>query len=332
MGTHIHGPILASRRAGPFENMDSDVLDGDTELTATFDDFNAVALNEAFGGTAFWETSGWVLTAGGAVAGDAVRMNSPASAGSPFDSCIRVIAGTAASTGGSMQLDRVVQSGAAANTVLAFPHIWIPSNAASATILDNTILAFACRVGFISNVVNGWDGKAFIGWAETADTSIITLVGTGVITQPETGPLVGFFVLGDGSIRGISQRTVNTAYASGTNFAPMASAASLNAAANTATWFDLGLRMRITDMSDNAANGTTTFYIRKVPRISTSAPGVAPKGDSQFNWSRIGTVLSNQTPNNDLAMVPTIELINGATNQSSLMLDWWAMGISRANR
>ena len=46
------------------------------------------------------------------------------------------------------------------------------------------------------------------------------------------------------------------------------------------------------------------------------------------------TVLLNQTPNHTVALVPTIEVINGPTaNRDGVFLvDWWAFGCSRFSR
>jgi hypothetical protein len=206
-------------------------------------------------------------------------------------------------------------------SVFDFPHIKIPSNAVSATILDGTDYVFACRIGLISNAAT-WDGKLFIGWAEETDISLLT-PSTGVITQPEGGPLIGFHVGEDGAISGISQRTTGTAYTAGTNVTELYAAGSPNGTANVAQWYDLAVHIHITDMSDNSSNGTTTFYKRRLPSSVSTPLG---------QWTKHPTVLSNQTPNNNFNLTPVIELVNGPTNQSDLLVDWWAFGATRFSR
>ena len=155
------------------------------------------------------------------------------------------------------------------------------------------------------------------------DPGILT-AADGTIAQAETGPLVGFHVGEDGSIDGISQRTVNTAYAAGTNFTELFAAGEPNGTAGVAKWYDLAVVLDITDMSDNAANGTTTFYTRRVRSVALD-----PKLPV---WRKHATVLSNQTPNNNLNLTPTIEVVNGPANLSDVLVDWWAFGATRFSR
>jgi hypothetical protein len=315
MPSHFRGPLLASgARNRLFENLHIEAVDGESDLVTAFDDFNESIAVDSFGGTNF-ETNGWALTDVGAPVADTVTLNAvAASATGPHDSCLRLNAGTAADTGGNMQLQQV-------GTVFDFPHLKIPCSVVGATILDNTEFVFACRIGLLSNAAT-WDGKLFIGMAEEGDTGILT-AATGAITQAETGPLVGFHVGENGRVDGISQRTVNTAYAAGTNRTELYAAAAPDGNSSVIWWVDLAFRMQITDMSDNAANGRTTFYHRRVRGASTGA--LAP-------WIQHPTVLSNQTPNNDLSLTPTIELVTGPTNLSDLLVDWWAFGATRFSR
>jgi hypothetical protein len=295
-------------------------VSGESDLVTVFCDFDSMLVGNGFGDAGVLETAGWVLTDVGAPVGDSVSANSiPATR--PFESCLRLDAGTVADTGGNAQLDAV--NGPAGQAIFdVYPHIWLPESGAGATILDNTSWTFACRIGLLSSAAT-WDGKMFIGWAEAGDTGILT-AATGAITQPETGPLVGFHVGEDGSIDGISQRTVNTAYAAGTNFTELYAAGAPNGNSGVIWWLDLAVRLDITDMSDNAANGRTTFYHRRV-RSRTTDPTINP-------WIKHSTVLANQTPNNDVVLVPTIEVANGPANLSDLFIDWWAFSATRFSR
>lgn len=317
MASHFRGPLLVSSANGPFENLLVEAADGGSDLVTAFDDFNGTMGLDSFGGTAAFEASSWALTdVGTTPANDTIVLNSAATAVGPHNSCLTLNAGTTADTGGNMQL-------LGTGPVYDFPHLKIPSNDAAAggvTALDNTEFIFACRIGLVSNAAT-WDGKLFIGMAEEGDTSILT-AATGAITQAETGPLVGFHVGENGRVDGISQRTVNTAYAEGTNRTQLYAAGAPDGNTNIAWWIDLAFRMRITDMSATS-NGSTTFYHRRVRARST---GPVPA------WTRHPVVLNNQTPNNDLSLTPTIELVNGPTNQSDLMIDWWAFGATRFSR
>ena len=313
MSSHMRGPLLvSSARRGLLENLRIEAVGGEGDLITVFDDFDQTIITDTFGGTGF-EANGWIASAIGTVAADSITQNSTTTGAQ--NSCIRLNAGTAADTGGNLQLS-------SSATVFDYPHIKIPTSGVAATILDNTRYVFACRIGLMSNAAT-WDGKAFIGWAEEVDPQILTSA-TGVITQAETGPLVGFHIPQDGSIDAISQRTVNTAYAAGTNFTELYAAGSANGTANIPEWYDLAVVLDITDMSDNAANGRTTFYHRRVR--SRALDPTLPE------WIRHPTVLSNQTPNNNFNLTPTIELQNGPTNQSDLFVDWWAFGATRYSR
>lgn len=330
---------------GAAQGLGIEALTGDGDMFTVFDDFNSTLKGaEGFGDAAIWEDSGWVLTDVGVPTNDAVSMNSPSTVAIWEPSCLSIYSGDADDAGGNMQLDLV--NGAIGTLVgtANFPHIFIPETDAGAAALDGTVFMFACRVGVRADLTTtdsgDWDSKFFIGWAEAGDTGILT-AGTGLIAQAETGPLVGFHALEDGSLRGISQRTVNTAYAAGTNYVELLAAGGLDGTtangANTAgdtMWFDLALRMNITDQSDDAANGWTEFFYRRVPR-STVRPGSLTIGPNGLGgWTKHPTVLLNQTPNNDVALVPTIEMVNGPTanRDGKILLDWWCFGHSRLSR
>lgn len=361
-------PLGASRHAmgGAAENMGIEALAGDTDLVTIFDDFNhimptvalpVVALGDA--ATNVWEECGWVLTDAGStttpVAGT-ISMNDPAVVTEDFSSCLKIYSGTADDEGGSMQLDMVAADMACtANNTTAlsgrynFPHMWIPetdalqeggltAGATANTALDNTTWVFACRVGFRSDDdaaasddgLGGWDSKAFIGFAKTAEAAVL-LPATGLVSAAAADDvLVGFHICELGEIYGISQRTGNTAYATGTNRVEITAAGSVdNSLANNCdvayqtTWYDLAFRMDVVDMSDANNNGTTKFFHRRV------LPGVQ-LGD----WIPHPTVLTDQTPNSATSLVPTIELVNGPTAGADgcIMLDWWAFGRNRINR
>jgi hypothetical protein len=351
-GRFQHG-LGGSNKAmgGAAFNMGIEAQGGDTDMVTVFDDFNDVVPNDEFGAaTGDADTSplgdaGWVLTDVGSPVSETVGINDPVDVSQGFESSLRIFTGTADDAGGNMQLDLInADLASAANHLTSlssrrsFPHLWIPENT-TATILDNTVWTFACRVGMESGAADGlWAAKYYIGWAEAGDTGVLTAAG-GAITQAETGPLVGFHCGEDGSIDGIAQRTVNTAYAEGTNFTELyAAGATDGTTANGATtagdimWFDLGLRMTITDMSDDTANGAVEFFTRRVlPHTGIVGQRSHPPTGLNPPWVRHPTALLNQTPNNDVALVPTIEVINSddAGEDATFLLDWWAFGTSR---
>jgi hypothetical protein len=339
-------------------NLGLEALAGDTDLVTVFDDFNDNIPNTTFGQTAaadgqvnIWEENGWTMVDVGSPANDTVGMNPVGNLG--FNSCIHVTAGDTNDTGGNMQLDPVntlgvgTYTGSGTNDLTflrrPFPLIWL-ADSGTATSLDNTVFVMACRMGLLTTDAAGaWDGKVFVGFAEAGDVDILVpSTGAIAVSGGTEGPVVGFHVAEDGSIDGISQRTFGTAMAAGTNFTELLAAGAADgttangaAAAGDVMWFDLAMRLDITDMSDASANGTTQFYYRRVPRL-TQRPGNRTHAVPGQNppWVRHGTVLENQTPNNDTIMVPTIEVANGATEteDTELFLDWWAFGISRYSR
>lgn len=336
---------------GAASGMGLECLTGDTEMVTTFDDFNGIVKQEGFDGVTNWETCGWILTedqgAGGAVTDDMISMNDGVNVTHDYSSCIRIFAGTDDQKGGSMKLD-VINGATGASTVSRdFPHIWVPETATipaggqlsgaagdAAEGLDNTTWAFATRVGFRSDdvAVTGageWEGAFFIGWVGSDLTSVLDH-DTGVVTTTNLEG-VGFHVCILGEIYGVSQRldadAVSAAVGNYTQIHP--TGAVHNTVANNCSilgqtvWWDLALRMDITNMNDNDANGTTTFYTRRVI-----------PGEPLRPWAKHETVLTNETPNCDVALVPYIELINGTTadQDASVLIDWWAMGRNRVNR
>lgn len=337
--------VSAEGWAGAGRNMSIEALSGDTDLITVFDDLNGtVKGTDTFGGAAVFEDSGWVLTDDGVPVGDEIDMNNPANVDVWAPSCIRIFTGTADDAGGSMQLDLVNGAIGTLISTTDFPNLFVPETAAGAAVLDNTVWIFACRIGLRADLTTtgagDWNSKAFIGWAAAGDTSIMD-APTGAITDA-AGNLHGFHIPEDGSIDGISKRITAGSLVDGTNFTELLRAGGvdgtlLNGAvtAGDTMWFDLALRMTITDMSDNAANGATEFFHRRVP-ATTGPPG---NRDDQLPgegtaWVRNAVVLLNQTPNHSIALVPTIEVINGPTGgrDGVFFLDWWAFGCSRFSR
>ena len=353
-----HGrPLGASSTAfgGAALNLPVGCMEGESDMIYTFDDFNGVVPLDTFGAAAIWEDSGWILTDDATPTADAISMNDLNTVTANFDSCIRVFPGTDDDDGGSMMLDLLAGAVSAEVTTTTFPHIWIPETAALPTtsgvageVLDNTTWVFACRVGLRADETttgNGdWDSKAFIGWADTGDTSILTSTD-GVITIASQAELIGFHFPEDGSIDAVSHRTAATAMAEGTNFTELVAAGGVDGttangalAAGDTMWFDLALRMDITNQSDDNANGSTRFFFRGP--LNIVAPDNAGKdefaqpGEGYLPWQEHGTVLTNQTPNNASALVPVIEVLNGPTagRDGIFYVDWWCFGRSRPSR
>lgn len=352
MSTNYSGryskPLGCSLNAmgGAAQDMGIEALTGEGDWITVFDDFNGHVPAEGFDGVTNWETMGWILTEDqavvGAVNGDVIGMNAAATNTADFDSCISITTSTDEDNGGNMQLDPVNATlPASANNGGGFPHIWIPDSATvggygsspALTALDHTQWMFACRIGFKADITTtgdgNWNGKVFIGWAEAGDASILTSTD-GLITQAETGPLVGFHVCELGEIYGVAQRTASVAYAEGTNRVTLYPAGGVDGTlANGATtvgdtmWFDLALRMDIVDASEAADNGRIRFYHRRV------LPN-RPLG----SWIPHITALDNVTPNNNERLVPTIESLNGPTagQDTMVFVDWWAFGRNRPNR
>jgi hypothetical protein len=354
-----HGkPIGASSKAmgGAALNLPVAVLEGESDMIYTFDDFNGIMDADSFSGTGIFEYSGWLLVDdGSAPTADTITMNDAATATGDFDSCIRIFPGTGDSSGGNMQLDHL--TGAVSTENLSthdFQHIWIPEDAGvpsrgaagAGTVLDNTTWVFATRIGLNADETGtgtNWNGAMYIGWAAGNDTTIMDH-DTGVITDA-AGNLHGFHVGIDGSIRGISKRITGDSQVDGTNYTELfAAAAADNTVANGARvvndtmWFDLAFRMDISDMSSDTANGSTRFFYRgPLNRVSPLNPGrdeLAQPGEGYMPWREHSTTLLNETPNHSAALVPTIECLNGVTAglDCCMYVDWWMMGRSRVSR
>jgi hypothetical protein len=346
-------PIAGNRHSqgGAALNLDVGCLQGESDMITVFDDFNHVMESMAPADTDGFEECGWVVTDANTATAATLGMNDPIVAANGFDSCIRLNAGTKADSGISMQLDHInadMLSTADELTTLSgrynFPHMWIP-DATTATGLDYTTWTFACRVGFeTANATGSWatGGKFFIGWAENGDTSIMTNA-TGVITIASGGPLIGFHIPEDGSIDGICHRTAATAMAEGTNFTELQPTLAVDSTLANGVgtigdivWWDLALRMNIGDNSE-AVNGVTEFFTRRVyPEAAATNPGASELSLNPLGpWVRHGTVLENQTPANTAAqgaLVPTIEALNGPTDDCDFYVDWWSFGCSRYSR
>lgn len=356
--SRVSRPIGCSDKAmgGAALNMGLEAIMGETDMITVFDDFNGVVLTDEFDEAANWETNNWVLTEDADVAsvGAVVCMNDPNEATNiyNYDSCITIYPGTSDDSGGNMQLDVVNGGVAAAVTQHQFPHIWVPASTVlgpqgvAADALDHSVLTFATRIGFRADrVVDGagaWDGKAYIGWAAAGDTSILDH-DTGVITTA-AGNLHGFHICELAEINGVSKRATADAIVDPTNeteIYPITSAdgtvANGAAVAGDTMWFDLALRMDITNMSDDDANGWTTFYHRgPLNKNASTVPGglVSPApGEGYMPWTKHDVVIPNQTPNHTVTLVPTIEVINGPTAgvDCVVYVDWWAFGKSRTS-
>lgn len=338
-GARFSKAVGCTRHAmgGAAEGLGIEALAGDTAMVTVFDDFNGVIEADAFGVGTTWETLGWEIAdvGGGAQTGDYIEMNDCKSQ-VDFDSSIVIVPGDTADLGGNCQLDKVTGDEAAGTAVYEFPHMWIPSTGSGVTVLDDTTWVFATRVGFqsgdataIGAASGDWNGKTYIGWAVANDVNVMTNT-TGAIVIASTGGLVGFHVTESGDIRGISHRTAATAMAEGTNYTTLLAAGGVDGntgngatSANQKMWFDLAVKLDITDMDDDDDNGYSTFYWRRVLPSK-------PLGD----WMKHPTVLENQTPNSATVMVPTIEVINGpaVVQECAVGIDWWAFARNRVNR
>jgi hypothetical protein len=343
---------------GAAADMGIEALAGGTDMITVFDDFNHVMPSTTFGAatgdaaTNPWEDSGWVMTDdASAPTAETISMNDPAVTTNDFNSCIQIYGGTGDDSGGNMQLDMInADMASAANNLTAlsgrynFPHMWIPETATipsgqgwagaagdAGEGLDGTTWVFACRVGFRADWLGAagdgdWEAKLFVGWAAAGDTSIMDH-DTGAITTTN-GNLHGFHINEVGAIDGISKRITADAMVENTNWVRMHAAGAVdNTVANGAAiaygtvWYDLGLRMEISDMSLDTGNGVTTFYSR---RVRTGVLG---------RWVQTGQLL-NETPNHSVALVPTIEFLNGPTagEDAGVLIDWWAFGRNRVSQ
>ena len=288
--------VNAEGWAGAGRNLGVEALAGGTDLITVLDDFDSIVNGvDTFGGAAIFEDSNWVLTDAGAPVVEEITMNDPGDVDQWSPSCIRIFVGTADDAGGSMQLDLINGTMVAPVSTADFPHLWIPETAAGAGVLDDTVWVFACRIGLRADLTTTGAGD----WNSKAFIGWAEAGDTGIMA-PTTGAITnGAVTAGD------------------------------------TMWFDLALRMTITNMSDVNANGATEFFHRRVP-ATTGPPGnrddeLPGQGTA---WTRHPTVLLNQTPNNDVALVPTIEVINGPTagRDGVFFLDWWAFGCSRFSR
>lgn len=335
-------------------NLGLNALCGESNMVTTFDDFDGIVTTEEADSATNYETLGWAITEDGTVAnvGEEIGQNDPANVDTWMPSCLVLNGGTADNSGFNMQLVHALHTSGGPE----FPYLWIPEETsishpqgsrAALGALDETTWVFACRIGLkADDTVTGagaWDSSFFIGWAASGDTSIMTH-DTGALTIASDGPLIGFHVPVLGGIHGISHRTEATAMAEGVNFTAIVADGGVDgtvangaAVAGDTMWFDLALRMHVTDMSLDAGCGWTTFYTRgPLNKNATTNPGLnvgtAP-GEGYMPWTRHTTVLDNQTPSHTAPLVPTLELITGATAgvDPKVYLDWWAMGCSRVS-
>jgi hypothetical protein len=337
--------------------MGIEALAGDTDMVTVFDDFNCVIPNDetsaatGTGDTNAFEDAGWVITDINTAAGETIGMNDPTDVSQMFESSIRIFTGTGDDAGANMQLDQINNDKASAlndltalGSFVQFPHIWIPETDAGVTAMDNVVFTFGCRVGMESGAADGlWEAKYYIGMAAAGDTTILAEATGEMDIATEAGPHLGFHCHEDGSIDGIAQRTATTAQVEGTNFTELMAAGTTDSTvANGVTtagdifWVDLALRATFDDVSETTGNGAVEFFYRRVPPLTGGSigsrthhiPGQNP------NWTRHGTVLTDQCPNHTVALVPTIEAINSPTadEDATVLLDWWFFGISRFSR
>ena len=356
-------PIGASNKAqgGAAFNQSVSGLEGESDLVTVFDDFNQAVTTTTFGTSAGattsngFEDAGWVCTDVGTPSNDQIGQNDVGDVDQWIPSCLRIDTGDTEDTGGNMQLDWINSRAASAVDVAgtadfrvntpSYPHLWIPETAAGAGALDNQILTFSCRLGFraddeVAGDTSGdWDSKAFIGFAVAGDTGIMTASTGALASGAAAQQLLGFHINEDGDIHGIAQRDGSVSYAAGTNFTELKGAGAVdgtvangsNAAGDT-VWYDLALRARVTDWSDDDANGAVEFYYRRVmPTLGIGGDRSHPGPGRGSAWVKHGTALENAIPYHTVALVPTIEVINGPTadRDGVVYLDWWSFGVTR---
>jgi hypothetical protein len=348
--THWAGPHLGSDGAlgGAASEMHINATSGEGDMITVFDDFDGhLKGTEGFSEAAVFEDEGWILTDVGVPVGDEIALNDPSNVDLWAPSCLYIYPGTTDDTGGNMQLDFI--NGAIGTQVghVNFPHLFIPETDIGAAALDNTIWTFGCRIGLRADITTTgagvWStatpgGKMFIGWSVAGEAAIMTAATGAISVAAAADQLLGFHVGEDGSIDGISQRTGTTAYAEGTNFTELVAAGGAGGTvangaitAGDTMWFDLALRATVTDWSDDNANGATEFFHRRVAPVA-GKPG--QPGTRMNPWVRHPTSLSNQFPNHTVALVPSIECINGPTagTDAVFFVDWWTFGTSRISR
>jgi len=353
MASHFKGPLVGSRQlfGGAGSDLDIVAAGGLTDLITVFDDFNGfvpltdVTTTQSATTVNHWEENGWVLTAVGAPTACQITMNDAAQTVNP-QSCIWLNAGTVASTGGNLQLDSAAaldqyDAGAAGVSDIDisyvrrnFEHLTFPRVTGGVGSFRKFILAF--RLGFVTSSAGTFDGAIYVGINPTADPAIMT-AATGVInTGAEVaGGYFGIHVNGNATaaektIYGVSQRTSGTAMATGTNRIVLETGidATLGAATSFYYWMDFAIE--VVPLVAGVATGSTTFYTRRIGRLSDATYNT--NIDANAKWRRVGTLIG-ATPNNSVALVPTIEFINGdAAVLSDFALDWWAFGLGRTRR
>ncbi len=347
-GTHHQKGLGGDSKAmgGGAMNLPISALDGEADMISTFDDFNGIMITEAGNSTTGFESSGWVLKDQDTPVGDEIGMNDGALVAVWAPSCLRIFPGTADDHGLSIQRDAV-------NYTLptsgghTFPHVWFPETAAGVAAIDNTTWMFACRIGLRADITTTgsgvWDSKAFIGFAVAGEGAIMTASTGALAVAGVEDQLLGFHVTEAGEIDGVSQRVGTTAYADGTNVTELVAASGVDgtvangaATVGDTMWFDLCLRMDVSDWSAST-NGSTQFFSRRVNRTNPVNPGksqLSAAGQGYEPWVAHPTVLENQVPLHDVSLVPGIEVVNGPTagRDCVFYLDWWTMGHSRWSR
>ena len=309
-------------------NLDISALAGEAEMITIFDDFNveramAGANNDV-------PRPGWIATDRGGAASALIGINDRA-VEEMYLSSVRLDPGTAVSTGNHVAV--VANVGAAEDTD---QRMFWPNSGGDADAMDNQTFVFAIRIGLEISAGTTWDASCFVGFANSADTTILELVAASGILDAPGASLLGFHIASDGHIDLVSVRG-STALADGTNFTQVLGTGwntGLTTGVRGAVWFDLALRCDITDWSDATANGVTTGYIRMLsddpaPGRRTARPS-SPTTPPAPVWHEAGQLLNSIPRDGAGTFVPTWEIVNGAgTSDVDLLVDWQVHGLSR---
>jgi hypothetical protein len=319
-------------------------------MITTFDDFNDRRDAAAVAGAGD-PRPGWFSSVINVATGNLINLNDPGATPQPvaFQSSLRVLPGTIEDAGVNLQI--------VGGTDGSSPHVWIQDRDADAAGGDNTSIVFACRVGVgLAAAAAGevWQGKFFVGFAISGDVQVLNNT-TGEIDLATDGPLLGFHMAEDGHIDLISVRDgIAGPLVDGTHFTQLVDTSwnanlqpELGTANHQPTWFDLALRVETRDVSNAADNGAVQGFVRRLQTDASRAnvtpiPGRRPIEPSHpdsanpLDWRPQGVVLENQVPHDTgLEVVPTVEIQNGGAvvgEDVYFLMDWWAMGISRASR
>jgi hypothetical protein len=280
-GTHFQGPILGSNRSG----------------AGLFEDLPHSSFGDVYGAyKVYTENFGQIIA--DATAFDELGAISTASAGVAANTLLNTAGGrllinpgTAADTGwASIQFNAASSQATYVNNRF---NIMPPLTAsATATPADREIIVWG-RIGLMSNATT-WDGKALFGWFVT-DTALLDLT-TGVPAVAAGGGM-GFHIGETGVISFVCDDAAITA--AGTQIGTVGTLT-----ANTAKWYEMGLRMKVTDFAAQTGNVDVYFgtdgSMQKV--LSTRQSGTLPVVNA--------AVYST-----------TLAVVNGPTNLSDLRVD-----------